>query len=73
METKYDWSRIPKELKWVSTDWEGWKLYHTSKPFENENIKAFDSCRSDSLGYSQCYEESEFKGDWQDSLGERPK
>ena len=72
MKTKYDWSGVPKEVNWISTDWEGFKLYHTSEPQLNDNIMAFDSGNTDTIGYSHCFEDSEFNGKWQDSLEERP-
>lgn len=73
METKYYWSGVPEEVKWISTDWEGWKLFHTSIPTKNDNTMSFDSIATDSIGYSACYEYSEFIGDWEDSLEERPE
>lgn len=70
MNTKYDWSNVPDNVTWISTDWEGWKLYHTSKPVK-KNLDF--SSESDDLGCFEMFSENEYVSDWEDSLEERPK
>ena len=75
MKTKYDWSSVPSEVKWVSTDWEGWKLEHTEKPIKNDNTMMFESEEPEGYcGYLYCHapDKNEYKGDWEDSLEGRP-
>ena len=72
MSNKYNWMNVPKEVNWISTDWEGWKLYHTSKPIKREDVMSFESCKTDVLGYRDCWENSGYKGHWEDSLEQRP-
>ena len=71
---KYDWSNVDKNIKWISTDWEGWKLEHSEKPIKNEETMMFESEEPEGyVGYVFCNppSENEFKGNWQDSLEER--
>ncbi len=69
---KYDWMYIPLEIKWVSTDSDGWKYYHTEKPYIDEDC--FVSEENNYDGYVECLEprNNEYKGDWKESLEERP-
>lgn len=69
MKTKYDWSNVPKEVKWIATDSDRFKCYFTLKP---EFMPMWWEKKDD---YYKCIppEKNEFKGDWKDSLEERPK
>lgn len=74
--SKYDWSGVHKDILWISTDWEGWKLEHSQKPIMNEDTMMFESEEPDGyVGYVFCTQpsENEFKGNWKDSLEGRPK
>ncbi|MFW2015233.1 hypothetical protein [Acinetobacter bereziniae] len=66
--TKYDWSNVPSIVKFIATDKDGFKSYFELKPeiFMEGWIDDSDD------GFFSQYEKSEFKGDWQDSLEERP-
>lgn len=66
--TKYDWSSVPKEVKWIATDNNGFKSGFTDKPFCESDYGFWDNGLP-----SLAMHDSEFKGNWQDSLEERPK
>lgn len=68
--SKYDWSNVPKEVNWIATDSDGWLSMHTQEPKFVEDIHWVDG--SDD-GYFSVRLSSPFKGDWKDSLEERPK
>lgn len=67
--SKYDWSNVPKEVQWISTDWEGWKTYHLKKPSKTD----FDFVSDEAGGCYDLLSKNEFQGSWEDSLEERPK
>lgn len=69
--TKYDWSNVPKEVKWIATDVDGITSGWKEKPKYKQIYGTWD--RSDwskaNLGFIKVLA---FRGNWQDSLEERP-
>ena len=73
MKTKYDWSNVPKEVKWIATDGDGVAHGFTNapKPYTT-GLWAVDEEYTNYINvaedlYNLFYE------DWQDSLEERPQ
>ncbi|MFW1995208.1 hypothetical protein ACG904_09655 [Acinetobacter guillouiae] len=64
--TKYDWSNVPKEVRFIVTDENGLKYGHQDKPKLSDMLGLWYGLDFIRIG------RSEFKGDWQDSLEERP-
>ena len=72
MKTKYDWSNVPKEVKWIATDKDSWAFGWTEKPISGgigwNSPSGLGFCDYFSLSPIEnkldCY--------WQDSLEERP-
>lgn len=71
MKTKYDWSGVVKEVKWIATDKDRCKSLHIEKPKPKMNSWEDDTHK----GYYaiKLPQHNEYKGNWQDSLEERPK
>lgn len=69
MSTKYDWSNVPEEVKWIATDLTGHKSYHLTKP----RGVAGDWLDESARGAFDYFDSSEYEGHWQDSLEERPQ
>lgn len=65
--SKYDWSNVPKEVKWIARDDDGWVCHFSKKP-RLIHGQWLDNTKQ---GYLNTYSTNEFKG-WQDSLEERP-
>lgn len=71
----YNWKDVPSEIKYITTDSDGWKFYHSEKPSIDldhggwfaEELHVYE-------GYIDCFEPqyNEYKGDWQLSYEERP-
>lgn len=69
--SKYDWSGVPSEVKWIATDKDGNSWGH---------IVSTVQMMKDGMWYSTINESSYcihiglniFQGNWQDSLEERP-
>ena len=69
MKTKYDWSSVPKEVKWIAVDSDLWAYGYSEEP-ELEELTFF----SDSYtGYLLRPCDHSYEGAWRDSLEERPK
>ena len=73
MKNKYDWSDVPKEVKWIATDEDmnSWGFVTSSEPF----IGGEDGDQWVSRSYSHSCKHigfRVFKGNWKDSLEERP-
>ena len=67
---KYDWSNVPKEVKWIATDMDGWWSTHEKEP---KIIPCTNNWIDETeTGYVATFPSSPFKGTWQDSLEERP-
>ncbi|ATD18441.1 hypothetical protein [Acinetobacter baumannii] len=72
MGTKYDWSNVPKEVNWIATDVIGYAFGWTNQPhFHSSGQKRWND--------EDCYlhfhifpELNPYKGDWKDSLEQRP-
>lgn len=68
---KYDWSNVPYSVKFIATDNVGGKLiswgYHV-KPRKMDSVWVCDKSRCDPLLIGIDI----FKGNWQESLEERP-
>lgn len=68
MKTKYDWSNVPDDTRYIFTDQDGDVFESDFEPV------LYDSCwRGTGLSswwFSNC---ESFKGNWQDSLEERPQ
>ena len=71
MQTKYDWSNVPKEVNWIATDFDaGYAFGYETKP---EMDKVMDLWKDKSIiDYINLYIEP-FQGNWKNSLEERPK
>lgn len=69
MKTKYDWSGVPAKVKWIATDNDGYAWYWETKPeIVGGEWLAIKSYVGDFINI----ENNPFKGDWKDSLEERP-
>lgn len=66
--TKYDWSNVPPEVQWQSTDYDREKGWFIDKPVAQVCIWIGRSVKK--LGRTNII--SEFKGDWRESLEQRP-
>lgn len=66
MKTKYDWSGVPLEYNWIATDLDGVANAFYNKPNNENHDMWFDGDDYFQIGTSS------FKGNWQDSLEERP-
>lgn len=67
--SKYDWSNIPKEVKWIATDANGYAWHWYTKPeIEGDEWNTVESL----VGNFIDKEDNPYKGNWQDSLEERP-
>ena len=65
---KYDWSNVPKEVKWIATDEDGVSNGFIDKPTVfDEDMWAIDENYDAIVLFSGV-----FQGNWQDSLEERP-
>lgn len=70
MKTKYDWSNVPKEVKWIATDSNKNVFGYYEKPVFKEFGCFMHS--GEYFYYPHTNWMMPFKGDWQDSLEERP-
>ena len=65
--SKYDWSNVPKEVKWIATDADGYAWGFHGKP------KISNHAGWGHLGKTPFHViKQTYKGNWQDSLEERP-
>ena len=71
MKTKYDWSNVPKEVKWIATDADGWQTQHTEKP-KKLGRDWIDDTESGYFGIKMP-QHNPYKSNWRDSLEERPQ
>lgn len=65
--TKYDWSNVPSHIMWIATDNNGFKSGFTDDPVCESEYGFWDNGLP-----SLPMHDSEFQGNWQDSLEERP-
>lgn len=67
--SKYDWSNVPKEVKWIATDSDGYAWHWHTKPEIDDNEWITGKSY---VGDFISVDDNPFKGNWQDSLEERP-
>lgn len=65
---RYDWSDVPPEVQWIATDYDREKCWFIDKPVAQVCIWIGRSVKK--LGRTNII--SEFKGNWRDSLEQRP-
>lgn len=70
MKTKYDWSNVPKEVKWIAKDKDGEVWGYVEKPIIGE--KGIWHVKNKYHGYFFIFD-SFIVESWQDSLEERPQ
>lgn len=66
---KYDWSNVPKEVKWIATDEDSIVWGFDTKP--NKVYSNGFSCGDDGKSF-MLLGLNPFQGNWKDSLEERP-
>lgn len=64
MKTKYDWSNVPSEVKWIATDSDGYAFGYKEKPYNG------GWCW---YALNPKYIKQQYQGNWKDSLEERPR
>ena len=69
--SKYDWTNVPNEVEWIATDSNGLVFGYDVKPIQKEWGKFIH--HSDFIYFPHKKWIEPFKGDWRDSLEERPK
>lgn len=71
MKTKYDWSAVPSQYNWLATNSNGFAIAHETKPIL---IDGFSDSWFMGGNYSVIHfpVKNPFKGNWKDSLEERP-
>ena len=69
--SKYDWTNVPNEVNWIATDSSGSVFGYDVEP-EYKEWGKFMHC-TDFLYFPHKNWIEPFKGDWCDSLEERPK
>ncbi|MFK7255914.1 hypothetical protein ABBZ21_14880 [Acinetobacter baumannii] len=67
---KYDWSNVPAEVNWMATDQDGWAYGFVSQPKPRESYGFWSPVE---FVVSIPKESNPFKGDWKESLEQRPK
>ena len=71
--TKYDWSNVPKDVKWIATDEDrnSWEFpADTKEPFIGGEDEDQWVCESEFTLEHHGFRV--YRGNWQDSLEERP-
>lgn len=70
--SKYDWSKVPKNIMWIATDSDRFQVWFESKPERKALWWNISDVRNDAY---RCIspEFNQFKGDWKDSLEGRPE
>jgi len=68
--SKYDWSNVPSNIMWISTDANGYAWYWTKRPeIDGDEWIAVKSYVGDFISVDN----NPYIGNWKDSLEERPK
>ena len=67
--SKYDWTDVPKEVEWIATDADGALCGYSVKP-QRFSLGWNTHRNGNFVAHSFI---PPFKGDWRDSLEERPK
>ncbi|NUG49678.1 hypothetical protein [Acinetobacter lactucae] len=70
--TKYNWKDIPKDVRWLAVDADGWLFGYFRKPriLKTENCWAFASPKFSLKPEDHNYHYTKY---WENSLEERPK
>lgn len=69
MATKYDWSNVPPEVKWISTDINDFANGHIEKP---ELINGYGFWSNSDPDFCITPDDNPYQGDWRESLEQRP-
>lgn len=67
--SKYDWSNVPSDVKWIATDSDGVVCGYSSKP---SKFSLAWNCRNSGSFIAHSFVPP-YSKNWQDSLEERPK
>lgn len=67
--SKYDWSNVADDIQWIATDKSGIRCEYRKEP--NLGVRSWKFKDEDDLG--DCYFDSTYRDNWQDSLEGRPK
>lgn len=72
MATKYDWSEQPETVQWIATDEDGFAMPYQEMPYIHELFPKewFGEVSLDGVCFFP--QENPYKGDWRDSLEQRP-
>ena len=74
--TIYNWAEIPAEVKWVATDSNQWAFGYTEEPKQMESGR-WDAELWIPVEKGGIYfvdkKDNPFKGDWRESLEQRPE
>ena len=70
---KYDWTNVPKDENWIATDEDGNAFGWVTEPYIEDGEPEWNTCESYIGNHFISAENNPFKGDWRDSLEERPK
>lgn len=68
MKTKYDWSGVPDDVETIATDSKG-----VVKGFLSNSPMQTNQGWTSNYDYYYLTKQEPYKGNWQDSLEERPK
>lgn len=71
--SKYDWSNVPSEVKWIATDYDGVVNGFDSKPSIVIHHRMWFENNDGSGWFLQIRPKVISSFDWQDSLEERPE
>lgn len=69
---KYDWSNVPKEVRFIATDKDGVANGFTTEPKPCDEYEMWLTDNEDYIGLSTEYLDVFDKNNWLDSLEERP-
>lgn len=71
--SKYDWTGVPKHIKWIATDgYSNWAWgYVEQEPFIDEDLWR-NNIDEIPIDVEELYGVAPFKGDWRESLEKRP-
>ena len=68
MKTKYDWSKVPDDVKWIATDADGSVCGYSTKPYRFSQTW---NCYSSGNFVAHSFLPA-FQGNWKNSLEQRP-
>ena len=70
--SKYDWTNVPEIDNWIATDACGNAFGWRTKPYIEDGELEWNTCESYIGNHFISAKNNPFKGDWRDSLEERP-